>query len=105
MPRPASPWPAGRRRLGCSPPCRGPTANWGGKQWPAERFAELARRLTAPGAPLAGARVAVFGGVGEQAAAAPLLAALPALDLVGRIDLPTAHACLARAALYVGNDS
>jgi heptosyltransferase-3 len=83
----------------------GPTANWGGKQWPAERFAELGGRLTAPGAPLAGARIAVFGGVGEQAAAAPLLASLPALDLVGRIDLLTVHACLARAGLYVGNDS
>ena len=83
----------------------GPTANWGGKQWPAERFAELARRLTASGTPLAGARVVVLGGVGEQAAAAPLLASLPALDLVGRIDLLTVHACLARAALYVGNDS
>lgn len=83
----------------------GPTANWGGKQWPAGRFAELARRLTSPGAALAGARIAVFGGPGEQAAAAPLLAAVPAVDLVGRIDLATAAACLARAALYVGNDS
>ena len=83
----------------------GPTANWGGKQWPAERFAELARQLTRPGGVMAGARVAVFGGPGEQAAAAPLLAALPTVDLVGRIDLATAAACLARAALYIGNDS
>ena len=86
----------------------GPTANWGGKQWPADRFAELAQRLTSAGAPLAGARVAVFGAADERAAARPLLDALhPArrIDLVGAVDLPTAHACLARADLYVGNDS
>ncbi|WP_439817571.1 glycosyltransferase family 9 protein [Zavarzinia sp. CC-PAN008] len=85
----------------------GPTANWGGKIWPAECFAELVRHVTGPGAPLAGRRVAVFGGPGEEAIAAPLLAALgdQAIDLVGRVDLLTAHACLARAALFVGNDS
>jgi heptosyltransferase III len=83
----------------------GPTANWGGKQWPAQRFSELAQRLTASGAPLAGARIAVFGGPGEQPAAAPLLDAVAAVDLVGQVDLATAAACLARATLYVGNDS
>jgi ADP-heptose:LPS heptosyltransferase len=64
--------------------------------------------LTRAGASLAGARVAVFGAANERAAARPLLDALhPAqrIDLVGAVDLPTAHACLARADLYVGNDS
>ena len=38
--------------------------------------------------------------------AAPLLAALPgAVDLVGRLALPGAAACLARCAVFVGNDS
>ena len=38
--------------------------------------------------------------------AAPLLAALPeAIDLVGRLSLPEVAACLARCALFVGNDS
>jgi len=86
----------------------GPTANWGGKQWPADRFAELAQRLTGAGGALADARIAVFGAGGERAAAKPLLDALhPArrIDLVGAVDLPTAHACLARADLYVGADS
>jgi heptosyltransferase III len=83
----------------------GPTANWGGKQWPADRFAELARRLTAAGAPLAGARIAVFGGPGERQAIGRLLDSLPVLDLIGQLDLATVGACLARAALYVGNDS
>jgi heptosyltransferase-3 len=50
----------------------------------------------------------VFGGPGavERTLAAPLLAALPeAVDLVGRLSLPEVAACLARAALFVGNDS
>ncbi len=86
----------------------GPTANWPGKQWPAERFAELARRLTAPGAPLAEAPIAIFGAPGERPMVEPLLRALPAsqvIDLVGRVDLLTAYAGLARAALFIGNDS
>ncbi len=83
----------------------GPTANWAGKVWPAERFALLARALLAT---RPGARVAVFGGPGEaeRAMAAPLLAALPgAADLVGRLALPAAAACLGRCCLFVGNDS
>src|SRR6185436_20774853 len=39
----------------------GPTANWRPKTWPADRFAALAARLTAPESILAGARIAVFG--------------------------------------------
>jgi heptosyltransferase III len=86
----------------------GPAANWRGKQWRAERFAELALRLTAAGAPLAGARVAVLAAAHERTQAAPLLAALPParrIDLVGRVDLLTAASVLRRAALFVGNDT
>src|SRR5579863_10476037 len=36
----------------------GPAANWRGKEWRPDRFAELARRLTAPDGPLPLARVA-----------------------------------------------
>jgi lipopolysaccharide heptosyltransferase III len=85
-----------------------PAANWRGKEWPAERFAELASRLVAADGPLAGGRVAVLAAAHERAQAAPLLAALPpgrALDLVGRTDLLTAAAVLRRAALFVGNDT
>jgi ADP-heptose:LPS heptosyltransferase len=85
----------------------GPTANWAGKVWPAERFVALAQALRA--GPLAGARVAVLAGPGahERTLAAPVLAALPdAIDLAaGDLSLPEAAACLARAALFVGNDS
>ena len=87
----------------------GPTANWAGKVWPPDRFVALARALTAgPDALLPGARIAILGGPGdaERAMAAPVLAALPgAVDLVGALTLPEAAACLARAALFVGNDS
>jgi ADP-heptose:LPS heptosyltransferase len=86
----------------------GPTANWGGKQWPADRFAALIDRLTAANGPLPGAAVAVFAAPTERAAAQPVLDAIPEgrrIDLVGTVDLPTAGACLERVALYVGNDS
>lgn len=86
----------------------GPTANWIGKQWPVARFRELVQRLTMPGAPLAGARVAVFGAPHERAEAEPLLSAVgndDLIDLVGNEHLLTSYAILKRAALYVGNDS
>ena len=87
----------------------GPTANWDRKVWPAERFVALAEALSAPGGPLAGAKVAVLGGPGaaERAMAAPVLAALGgrAVDLVGTLSLPEVAAVLARCSLFVGNDS
>jgi ADP-heptose:LPS heptosyltransferase len=86
----------------------GPTANWAGKVWPADRFVQVARALVAPGGVLAGARIAVLGGPGaeERAMAAPLLAAFPdAVDLVGTLALPEVAAVLRRAALFLGNDS
>jgi heptosyltransferase III len=83
----------------------GPTANWDGKIWPAERFTALFQALAGR---IPGARPVVFGGPGgtEAAAAAPVLAALPdAVDLVGRLTLPQAAACLSRCMLFAGNDS
>jgi ADP-heptose:LPS heptosyltransferase len=86
----------------------GPTANWPGKQWQAERFVELARRLTAPDGILPGARIAILGAASERDDAAPVVAALPAdrvIDLVGKLDLLTAAALLERSDMYIGNDS
>ena len=96
------------RLLPAGPPvvALAPTANWTGKVWPPERFVALYHRLAA--GPLPGARVAVLAGPGEQerALAAPVLLALPgAIDLCGTLSLPEAAACLARSALFVGNDS
>ncbi len=101
--RAASLLPAGRPWL-----VLGPTANWHRKVWPAERFAELALRLTAPDGALPGAGIAILGGPGDQerSMATPVLTALPqALDLVGKLDLPEVAAVLARAAIFIGNDS
>ncbi len=86
----------------------GPAANWRGKEWRAERFAELAGALGAANGPLPGARVAVLAAGHERAQALPLLAAIPEsrrIDLVGRTDLLTAAAVLSRASLFVGNDT
>ncbi|CAO3435029.1 glycosyltransferase family 9 protein [Azospirillum doebereinerae] len=96
-------------RDGDAPPflAIGPTANWLGKEWPAERFARLALRLTGADGPLPGARVAVLAAGPERVRALPVLDALGdrAIDLTGRTDPMAAAACLRRAALYVGNDS
>jgi heptosyltransferase III len=86
----------------------GPAANWRGKQWRAERFAELALRLTATDGPLPGMRVAVLAAHHEREQAEPLLRAIPRdrrIDLVGTVDLLTAAAVLRRSALFIGNDT
>jgi len=86
----------------------GPTANWLGKTWAPERFAELAGRLTAADGILPGARIAVIAHSSEHAMAQPVLDALPperTINLVGDRPLLTVYACLRRAALFVGNDS
>jgi ADP-heptose:LPS heptosyltransferase len=86
----------------------GPAANWRGKQWRAERFAELALRLTAADGPVPGGRVAVLAARHERPQAAPLLAAIPdnrRIDLAGGVDLLTAAAALKRCALFIGNDT
>jgi heptosyltransferase-3 len=83
----------------------GPTANWRGKIWPPDRFAELFRALSAL---MPDAVPVIFGGSGtqEREMAAPVLADLPtAIDLVGQLDLPQVAACLRRCTLFVGNDS
>lgn len=84
----------------------GPTANWAGKVWPAERFVALFEQLRATTLP--GARPVIFAGPGdaEAALARPVLAALPeAIDLAGRLTLPEVAACFARLDLFIGNDS
>lgn len=101
---------AAARRIPPGPPVigLGPTANWPGKVWPAEKFVALFDALSA--SPLAGARAAVFAGPGaaERASAETVIQALPrrrVIDLAGQLSLTEAAACLARCDLYVGNDS
>jgi lipopolysaccharide export system permease protein len=85
----------------------GPAANWRGKEWRGERFAELAQRLTALGGLFPGARVAVLAAAHERPQALPLIEALGprAIDLVGKIHLLTVAAVIKRCALFVGNDT
>jgi heptosyltransferase III len=83
-----------------------PTANWAPKIWPAERFVALFHRLAATHIPDAAAAIIAGPGEGEAAMANPILQALPrAINLVGNLDLPEVAAFLARADLFVGNDS
>lgn len=86
----------------------GPTANWRAKTWRTEYFAELIQRLTSPSGILPGARVALLGRDDERPMALRLMDSIPdekRIDLVGKLDLLTAYACLARSAFYIGNDS
>jgi lipopolysaccharide export system permease protein len=94
--------PDGRMYIGL-----GATANWEGKRWRAEHFAEAVRRLRAARPSLTEAKIVLFGGPGEEPLVAPISAALgeDVLNLVGKIDLLTARACIARCLLYVGNDT
>ena len=99
-----------RRLIPDGPPVLavGPTANWRAKTWRAGRFAELIERLCAPGGILPGARVAVFGRDDELPQALRLINAIPearCINLVGRVGLLDAFACMERCAFYVGNDS
>jgi heptosyltransferase-3 len=85
-----------------------PAANWVGKQWRAERFAELALNLTAPDGLMPGARVAVFAAADERVQVEPVLARIPEMqriDLVGVGDLALVGGCLARCDFFIGNDS
>ena len=86
----------------------GPTTNWRAKTWRGDNFVELVERLTGPRGILPGARVAIFGAPDEREVALPVIEAIDprrVIDLVGKVDLLTAYACLERCRFYVGNDS
>tara|TARA_R110002096_G_scaffold332210_2_gene526225 strand:+ start:151 stop:1125 length:975 start_codon:yes stop_codon:yes gene_type:complete len=85
----------------------GPTANWVGKQWQAERFGEVAKALIAPGGLYADGNVLIAGAPGEEAMAAPVFEALPSHRTLVAFGwpLPVLTAALASARLYIGNDS
>lgn len=85
-----------------------PSANWVGKTWPVERFAQTAIQLLGEDGPLAGGRLMVLGGPEDAQATQSLRNVVPKsrfIDLVGKVDLLTAHACLKHARLFIGNDS
>jgi heptosyltransferase-3 len=85
----------------------GVTANWLPKIWPADNFITLSRLLIDPGGPMSGARIAIFGGPGEENIALPILEALgeQTINLVGWLEIQDVAACLGRCNVFVGNDS
>ena len=95
--------PADKPVLALSPSAAAPF-----KQWPAEQFAALTNQLTGPSGALAGARVALFGGPGDEArseAVAHDIHETDVIDLTGRLGILESGAALARARLFIGNDS
>lgn len=84
-----------------------PAANWIGKTWPLERFSQVAMTLLHGEGPMAGGRLMVLGGPGDEALARSLKdsASRCFINLAGKIDPLTAYACLKRARLFIGNDS
>ncbi|UKV13516.1 glycosyltransferase family 9 protein [Thalassospiraceae bacterium SW-3-3] len=86
----------------------GPSANWIGKTWRPERFAETIARLRAVGGALEDAHVLLVGAPNEREASEPVIASIPEnrrTEIFGSEHLLTVMACLRRADLYVGNDS
>jgi ADP-heptose:LPS heptosyltransferase len=99
-----------RAELGGGPPILAvaPAANWGAKQWPAERFAAAVKRLVGPGGVLEGARLLVTAAESERTAAMPVLEAVPEpwrIDRIGAPDLLDLYAAFGACALFIGNDS
>jgi len=85
----------------------GPAANWPCKQWPIERFAALAQKLTADSGPLPSASMLIIADAHERQQIVPLIESIPAgkcVEIIGR-DLLTVAACLKHCRLFVGNDS
>lgn len=76
------------------------------RSWPADRWGQLVERLMVEPR-FAGWRFMAVGGPGDQAAAAPALAAAGprGVDFVGKGDILASAAALKAARLFVGNDS
>ena len=86
----------------------GPSANWIGKTWPADRFIELVAWLTAEDGIFPNARVAVFAAPGEEDQALPVLNSVPEgrqIDGIAKGNPGEVAAALARCNFYLGNDS
>ena len=86
----------------------GPTANWIAKKWRTERFLQLAQKLIRKNGLFEESKIVIFGLEHERESIGGLINSLPkgqVIDLVGKVNLRTAYACLERCKLFVGNDS
>ncbi|MEM7629819.1 MAG: glycosyltransferase family 9 protein [Planctomycetota bacterium] len=83
-----------------------PTSRWAAKQWPDERFTEVARELLGRGL---AERVVLVGGPGERAQTRALCALAKlderVTDLIGETSIARLMAIVSRARLVVANDS
>ena len=85
-----------------------PAANWGGKIWPIENFAQVIEHLVTADGVLNSATVVLFGAKGERDYVEQLKSLLPKvkiLNLAGEIDLLACAAVFAQSSLFIGNDS
>ncbi len=85
-----------------------PLASWDKKCWPADNFLCLAKDLSSENGALPHATIAFLGDPKQRPALQALLQQIPEaqrLDISGNIDLLTLAACMARASLFIGNDS
>ncbi|MEQ8603084.1 MAG: glycosyltransferase family 9 protein [Marivibrio sp.] len=94
---------AGARR----PIALAPGANWRGKIWPTENFADLARRLRAADGLAAGADLALIGAEGEREAGRAVFEQGGGGRIVDGfgLDVLATFELLKRCSLMVGNDS
>jgi len=81
-----------------------PGARWLNKRWPAEHFAELARRLAAKNGDL---NFAILGGTEDEALGRVIAHAVPgrSLDLTGKLSLPEMVEWVRFSELMVTNDT
>lgn len=80
-----------------------PKTNSAAKDWPIERFAELAGRLHNENNVFV-----VLASKDQKESVQPIIKALPkesVIDLCGVVDLLTAYAIMERSSLFIGNDS
>ena len=86
-----------------------PGANWVGKTWPPERFAETAARLLAHDGPMPNGRLLILGSSADREAGRAVKLAISRDRVIaaepGKLDLLTTYACLKRVRLFIGNDS
>ncbi|MFH1804325.1 MAG: glycosyltransferase family 9 protein [Pseudomonadota bacterium] len=86
----------------------GPSANWLGKTWRPECFAEAIARITGPDGVLPDAHILLVGAPAERAASQPVIDSISQgrrTVIFGDEHLLTVQACLSRCQLYLGNDS
>lgn len=86
----------------------GPTANWQGKIWPADRFMHLIQFMKDGVPSLADAHFAIFAAPGEEEIARQVMQAVPEdrrIDMIARGDPGQVAAVMQRCFMYIGNDS